>query len=78
MIELLYVRDHPLFSAFSQEYREYTRGGGKSSCMLSKMLVLATVPVHENKFSQSTFYSMLLGRMEDVKSTLCICTCEKC
>ena len=31
------VRDHPLFSAFSQLYREYTRrGGGKSSYTLSK------------------------------------------
>ena len=33
-----------IFSAFLQEYRKYARGGDKSSCMLSKMLVLATVP----------------------------------
>ena len=37
------MRDHPLFS---QGYRWYTTGGGKSSCMLSKMLVLATVSIH--------------------------------
>ena len=45
-------------------------GGGKSSCTLSKMLVLATVPVHE---TSQHFYSTLLGRTEGVckKSTLC-------
>ena len=28
------LRDHPLFSAFLQEYREYARGGSKFSCTL--------------------------------------------
>ena len=50
------LRDHALFSAFSQEY---TRGGGKSSCMFSKMLVLASVPVHETSLVNQHFYSML-------------------
>ena len=45
------LRDHPLLSAFSQEYREYARGRGKCSCTLSKMLVLATVPVHESSLA---------------------------
>ena len=47
-------------------------GGGKSSCTLSNMLVLATVPVHESLANQH-FYSTLLGRREGVckKSTLC-------
>ena len=70
-----YVRDHPLFSAFSQEYRGYARGGGgKSSCMLLKMLVLATVPVHETSLANQHFYSTLLGRREGVckKSTFCM------
>ena len=51
------------------------QGGGKSSCMLSKMLVLATVPaaVHESNLANQNFYSMLLGRREGIckKSTLC-------
>ena len=48
-------------------------GGGKSSCTLSKMLVLATVPVHETSLANQNFYSTLLGRREGVckKSTLC-------
>ena len=49
------LRDHPLFSAFSQEYRKYARGGGKFSCTLSKMLVLATVPVHETSLANQHF-----------------------
>ena len=36
-------------------------GGGKSSCILSKKLVLATVLVHETSFANQHFYSMLLG-----------------
>ena len=49
------------------------REGGKSSCMLSKMLVLAIVSVHEASLVYQHFYSMLLGRREGVckKSTLC-------
>ena len=36
------------FSIFTiARVQEYTGGGGKSSCTLSKMLVLATVPIHE-------------------------------
>ena len=53
------LRDHPLFSAFSQEYREYTRGRGKSSCTLSKMLVLATVTVHETSLANQHFSTFL-------------------
>ena len=68
------MRDHPLFSAFSQDYREYARGGGKSSCTLSKMLVLATVPVFEVSLANQYFYGTFLGRREGVckKSTLCM------
>ena len=29
-----YFRDHPLFSAFLLEFREYVRGGGKLNCTL--------------------------------------------
>ena len=41
--------------------------------MLSKMLVSATVPVHETSLGNQHFYSTLLGRREGVckKSTLC-------
>ena len=41
--------------------------------MLSKMLVLAAVFVHETSLANQNFYSMLLGRREGVckKSTLC-------
>ena len=48
-------------------------GGGKSSCTLSKMLVLDTVPIHEVSLANQHFYSTLLGRREGVcqKSTLC-------
>ena len=48
-------------------------GGGKSSCTLSKTLVLATVRVHETSLANQHFYSMLLGGKEGVciKSTLC-------
>ena len=42
------VMDHPLFSAFSQEHRDYAGGVGKSCCTL---LVLATVPVHETSLA---------------------------
>ena len=37
-------------------------GGGKSSCVLYKMLILATVCVHETNLANQHFYSMLLGR----------------
>ena len=48
-------------------------GGGKSSCMLSKMLVLATVPVFKASLANQHFYSTLLGRRKGIckKSTLC-------
>ena len=48
---------------------EYTRG----QFYTFKMLVLATVPVHETSLANQHFYSMLLGRREGVhkKSTLC-------
>ena len=62
----LNFRDHPLFSAFLQEYREYARGRGKSSSMLSKMLVLATVLVHEASSANQHFYSMPLGEGGDM------------
>ena len=41
--------------------------------MLSKMLILATVPVHETSLANQHFCSALLGRREGVwkKSTLC-------
>ena len=41
--------------------------------MLSEVLVLATVPVHETSLGNQHFYSKLLGRREGVckKSTLC-------
>ena len=62
---------------YFQHFRKSTEstlgGGGKSSCTLSKMLVLATVPVHETSLANQHFYSTLLGRREGVckKSTLC-------
>ena len=44
-------RDHPLFSAFSKEHREYAiGGGGKSSCTHA-----ATVPVHETSLTNQHF-----------------------
>ena len=36
-------------------------GGGKSSCTLSKMLILATIPVHKTSLANQHFYSTLLG-----------------
>ena len=72
------LRDHPLFSAFLQQYREYARGGDKSSCMLSKMLlVLAIVPVHETSLADQHFYSTLLGRREGVCEKSILCTLVK-
>ena len=65
-----WVRDHPLFSAFMQEYREYARGGGKSSCTVSKMLVLATVPVHLAK--QHCIVRFWGGGRGDVKRVLSV------
>ena len=49
-------------------------GGGKSSCILSKMLILATVPVYETSLVNQHFYSTLLGSREGAckKSTLCM------
>ena len=45
----------------------YARGRGyKSSSTLSKMLVLATVPVHETSLANQNFHSTLLGRREGV------------
>ena len=42
------LKDHPLFSAFSQEYREYASRKGVNPVVHFKiLLVLATVPVHE-------------------------------
>ena len=40
----VYNRSSIIFSIL-QEYREYARGRGKSSCTLTKVLVLSTVPV---------------------------------
>ena len=53
----------------------YARGMGyKSSCTLSKILVLATVPVHETSLANQKFYSMLLGRREGIcKRVLSVC-----
>ena len=62
-----------LIHLFARVQRVRYRGQGKSSCMLSKMLVLATINVHETSLANQHFYSTLLGRREGVckKSTLC-------
>ena len=66
------LRDHP---AFLQDYREYAKGGGKSSCTLSKMLVLATVPVHETSLANQHFnYSTFL---EGRRGYVTLCTLVK-
>ena len=66
MYSYIYFRDHPLFSVFCKS-TESTLGEGV------KMLVLATVPVHETSLVNQHFYSTLLGRREGVckKSTFC-------
>ena len=56
---------------------ESTLGGGKSSCMLSKMLVLATTPVYETSLANQHFYSTLLGRREGVYKKSMLCTLVK-
>ena len=57
---------------------ESTLGGGdKSSCTLSKMLVLATVPVHETSLANQHFYSMLLRRREGLCKKSMLCTLVK-
>ena len=52
-------------------------GGGKSSCTLSKMLILATIPVHETSLANQHFYSTLLGRREEVHKKSMLCTLMK-
>ena len=52
-------------------------GGGKSSCTLSKMLVLDTAPVHKTSLANQHFYSTLLGRREGVCKKNTICTLVK-
>ena len=40
---------------------DYAREGGKSSCMLYNMFVLASIPVHETNVANQHFYNTLLG-----------------
>ena len=48
--------DHSLFSAFSQEYREYTRGKGVIQLYAFKNVDLSYYSYpYTNKFSQSIF-----------------------
>ena len=56
------LRGHPLFSAFLQEYGEYAKGEGVNPVVCLKILVLATVLVHETSLAYQHFYSTLLGR----------------
>jgi len=51
LLELMYgkLRDHPLFSAFSQEYREYARREGvKFTCPLFKSVDLSCCTTQRN------------------------------
>ena len=50
-IATLCLRDYQLFSVFHKSTESTLGGGGKSSCTLSKMLVLAAVPVHETSLA---------------------------
>ena len=61
------LRDHPHFQHFRKSTESMLRGGGKSSCMFSKMLLYLYISL-----AIQHFYSMLLGRREGVckKSTL--------
>ena len=65
------LRDHPLFSAFRKS-TESKLGEGINPIVHLKMLVIATVSVHEISLANQQFYSTLLGRREGVckKSTL--------
>ena len=68
-----YIRDHPLLSAFCRG-TESTLGGGINPVVhFQKLLVLATVSVHETSLANQHFYSTHLRRKEGVckKSTLC-------
>ena len=71
------LRDHPSFSAFSQEYREYARGeAGKSSCTLLKNVGLS---YYTCSLANQHFYSTLLGRREAriyKKSSYALYACE--
>ena len=49
------------FQHFCKSTESLLGGGGKSSCMLSIMLVLTIVLVHETSLTNQHFYSMLLG-----------------
>ena len=53
-------------------------GGGKFSCVLSKMLVSANVLVHETSLANRHFYSTLLGSREGVFKKSTLCTLVKC
>ena len=63
---ILLLRDHPLLIIhYFQQYHKSTEstlgGGGKSSCMLSKMLVLASVPVCETSLANQHFIVRFWG-----------------
>ena len=51
-------------------------GGGKSGCMLSKMFVLGTVPVHETSFTNQRFCSMHLSRGREYVKDYSLYACE--
>ena len=63
------------FKHFHKSTKSTLGGGGKSSCMLSKMLILATVPVHETSLANQHFYSTHMGRREGVCKKSMLCTC---
>ena len=73
-IKVLQLRIIHCFQHFHKSTESTLGGGSKSSCTLSKMLVLVTVPVHVTSLTNQHFCSMLLGRREGVckKSTLCM------
>ena len=49
------------FQHFCKSTESMLGGGGKSSCILSIVLILAIVLVHETSLADQHFYSMLLG-----------------
>ena len=49
------LRDHPLLSAFLQEYGEYAKGEGVNPFVRLKILVIATVLVHETSLADQHF-----------------------
>ena len=62
MISMSFTKIAKIFGHENLELYGMLGGGGKSSCTLSEILVLATIPVHETSLANQHFYSILFRR----------------